>query len=742
MNAKKIMGAVLVALLAAALFTGAAAADDLIDIGPVTTYTDLNGASFTVTTSASGTITVTPFAPGQTYIAADGTPVSIIDDGSYLYFANEGDALNKKYSAYGITFTLVAPTASVVALDGNGVNMIGQTVSPTLAATGLNFIYTFAGTPYTYSAGSSDFVFIDKNGVKYDTKPTTFSAGEWGVAASLSGKGNVIPTAPVFGQVYYFTVAKTDASLSAVKDAVNVGETIVLKIQYPGQTVATVSYDVNDVKVIDDQIGVTDNTGTVDVVLGMDGTASVAFKALEKGNTKFTLTAPGNPKVTVEIKKGEITAVADEASYFTGNAIKLSGTTSAGSKLFFYIEGTNFPLTQINSDSWLVQFFAADGDLEVENGKWTAAIDSTLRYTSGQKLVAGTYSVIVSTYDLATEGQKTDMSAKETIMDAVYGVAAVTLTQPFIENVKANAVAIQELEYEVTGTAYAAEGIRYYIFGTNYFLAGDADYDEDEETFEFSLTATQTKNMDPGVYFYLIQHPMGDKLFNVWNGTVTADDAAFGPAVAKDADFHYAATANPKVQNATFIFNAFERGTNFAAQALLDEIAGQNIDDWFVKGTFEVAPQKLTINPIPAEVAKGSALTVSGTSNCGEGTEVIVNVLEGQFGATVKGDENAATFLTQKAVTKADGTWEAAIDTSKLKTGTYTVTVELNGVMFDSENVNIVDAAPVTPVDPVDPVDPKPVDPVTPTEPETPGFGALAALAGLGAVAVLLLRRE
>ena len=62
MNAKKIMGAVLVALLAAALFTGAAAADDLIDIGPVTTYTDLNGASFTVTTSASGTITVTPLS--------------------------------------------------------------------------------------------------------------------------------------------------------------------------------------------------------------------------------------------------------------------------------------------------------------------------------------------------------------------------------------------------------------------------------------------------------------------------------------------------------------------------------------------------------------------------------------------------------------------------------------------------------------------------------------------------------
>ena len=209
------------------------------------------------------------------------------------------------------------------------------------------------------------------------------------------------------------------------------------------------------------------------------------------------------------------------------------------------------------------------------------------------------------------------------------------------------------------------------------------------------------------------------------------------------ADFFYAATAQPKVDNSTFIFNAYERGTNYAAQALLEEISGQNIDDIFVQGTFEVEAQKLTINPIPAQVAKGSALTVSGTSNCGEGTEVIVNVLEGTFGATIKGDENAATFLTQKAVTKADGTWEAAIDTTKLKTGTYTVTVELNGVMYDSEAVEIVEKAPVTP-----PADDKPDTPVTPpaddkpTEPETPGFGALAALAGLGAVAVLLLRRE
>ena len=730
MNAKKIMGAVLVALLAAALFVGAGAA--ATDIGTVTTYTDLTSSS--------------TFAAGQTFYATDGTAVTVVDFGGAIYFAADESQLNKKYTGHDLTFKLVAPTAVVAALDVNGIDIIGKTVSASVA-NNATFTYTFN------NAAGTAFIFIDENGVMYNTTPAQFQAGKWGVAADLTGNSALVTpdNVIIMGQVYYFNVAKTEASITAVKDTVNKGEVIVLKIQYPGADDAvTVGYDSKKVKAIQNQIGVEVPSGIdnkVYVDLGIDGTASIAFQSIEKGNAKFTLVAPGNPKVTVSIVLGEITASATADSFFTGNAISLTGTTTAGSNLFFYIEGTNFPLTQINSaNSTFVNHFATDGELEVEKNNWTVAIDSTIKHVGGQKLVAGTYTVIVSTYDLAEDGQKTGMSAKESIMDATYGVAAVTLTQPFIENVKANAVAIQELEYEVTGTAYAADGIRYYIFGTNYFLAGDAEYDEEEETFKFSLTPAQTKGMDVGTYIYLVQHPMGDKLFNVWNGNATVDDdAAVGPtnnANVKDSDFYYAATATPLVQNATFLFNAYERGTDFAAKALHEAIAGQDIDDIFVQGSFKVEAQKLTINAIPSQVAQGSSLTVSGTSNCGEGTEVIVNVYEGTFGATTKGDENAATFLTNKAVTKADGTWEAAIDTNKLKLGTYTVTVELNGNQFDSESVEIVAAAdePVTP--PTDEPGQDEPGQDKPEAPVTPGFGALAALAGLGAVAVLLLRRE
>ncbi|MBE6506753.1 MAG: PGF-CTERM sorting domain-containing protein [Methanocorpusculum parvum] len=754
MNAKKIMGAVLVALLAAALFVGAAAAEP-VDIGPVMTYSELP------TVTAPG-FPGTGWAGGMTFIAADGTPVSVVDDGTDKYFPYDGDALNKKYSGYGITFTLVAPNAVVAALNG-AVNVIGTTVSEDVAN---NLVFSATLPDGTAANTNTDFVFINEAGVIFKTQQP-FTPGKWGVAAVLTTHTGIDSlTTPVYGQFYYFTVSKTGAEITAVKDTVNVGQSIVLKIEYPGAAYAAVYFDDDYVSEIRNQAGVSYTNGNEYVVVTLDqyGAGSVAFKAADKGKAKFTLSesndatgttitdAPGNPKVTVTIEKGTITAVADEESFFTGNAIALSGTTTAGDALFFYIEGQNFPLVQLNGAGGYpvpgastlpeIDLFADDGDLEVENGEWTAAFKSGELYTNGKKLVAGTYTVIVSTYDYSAEGPNGDMNMKESVMDAVYGTAAVTLTQPFLTDIKADAVAIQENDFKITGTAYSAENVRLYIFGYNYFKAtGNIAVDEEDETFEYTLKGSVTKDMAPGIYFYLIQHPMGDKKFNVWNGSITEDDAAKFPKVAKDADFHYAATATPKVNNATFIFNAFERGTNYAAQALLEEIAGQNIDDTFVQGTFEVEAQKLVINDIPAEVAKGTALTISGYTNSGEGTEVIVNVLSGKFGATVKGDENAALFLTAKAVSKEDGTFEATIDTSKLELGNYVVTVEIGGIQYDTAAVAIVAASePVTP-----PADDEPVTPPAddePVVPETPGFGALAALAGLGAVAVLLLRRE
>ena len=738
MNAKKIMGAVLVALLAAALFVGAGAAVDEKAAGTVFLYQ----------LSAPSTIEDGVYSFGDASVE--------VKDGSVLPLNIEKFVDGAKYSNGTAYITVKLPNAGFTAVG----NYDDSDADYDAMANGLiaGQKVQFTATPVVNGFTSSDvaaIIIYDADGVptKYDTNSNEFNAGVLELNSMAKGTYQIhavlapeifVGTAEpgqLLGQKYSFTVYSTEPTLTVSADSVIMGNFITVTITgVPGEDyyLDAEGFEFYAANQLSSAVTGTEGEDFALVNMPNSGKVVVYLKAgYDDGKQTLTLyagnaAAAGDKKATanVKIEKGVITAVADEDSYFVGNPVGLSGTTTAGSKLFFYIEGTNFPFTQL-----------LDADFEeavdVENGKWTVVLDSA-EITSGAKtLVAGTYTVVVSTYDNETD-PVAQTELKDTVMSAVYGTAAITMKLPFLTGIEAAPVAIQDTDYDITGTAYSADSVRIYVFGTNFFEAtGNVPVDDDDETFEFTIPKGTTKDMAPGTYFYLIQHPMNDGLFNVW--------------VNDTADFYYAATYDAGEVNkdaaayndATFIFNAWKRGTNYAAQALLEAIAGQDIDDIFVQGTFEVEAQKLTINPIPAEVAKGTALTVSGTSNSGEGVEVIVNVLAGKFGATVKGDENSAIFLTAKAVTEDDGTFAATIDTSKLPVGAYIVTVELGGQMYDSAAVSIVDKAPVTP-----PADDKPDTPVTPpaddkpTEPETPGFGALAALAGLGAVAVLLLRRE
>ena len=749
MNAKKIMGAVLVALLAAALFVGAGAAAN--SIGTVFLYQD--DAEF-------GGATI----PAGVYTTSNGkASIEITTAKAVLPLNVENFENGAKYYLGNDYITVFLPNAGITAVGNPGITGAEYDAMANGLIASQNLSIT--ATPTVAGATVEALIIYDADGNVYERIPGTgpytilapyFSKGTYEIQAVLLKDSffvNTVEGAQLYGEKYPLTVYAAKPTLTVSADSVIMGNVISVTITgEPGedfyldaedfiipatkQLVATGAGTAINLTAVGEAIVTLPNSGKLTVFLEAandDGKKDIILYAYDAG-----VKGAKDASVKVEIVKGKITANATADSFFIGNPIYLEGTTTAGSDLSFYIEGTNFPFVQID----LVADIAADADLDVENGKWTVGFDSTQINSGAKKLIAGTYTIVVSTWDAVNDPYPLGItSMKEAAMDAVYGTAAVTLTQPFLTGIEAAPVAIQGSDYVITGTAYSADVVNLYVFGTNYFKAFNAT--TDEEVFEFDqLKGTVTNNMAPGTYFYLIQHPMNDKKFNVWSGEGNSWTIDTVPGAA-DADFYYEATGATVAATPTFIFNAWQRGTNYAAQALLDEISGQNIDDIFVQGTFEVEAQKLTINPIPAEVTKGSKLAVSGTTNSGKGVEVIVNVLAGTFGATVKGDENAATFITEKAVTQEDGTWEAAIDTSKLVEGNYIVTVELNGQMYDSAAVKIVAAAdqPDTPVDPEQPGQDEPGQD-EPVAPETPGFGALAALAGLGAVAVLLLRRE
>jgi hypothetical protein len=108
MNAKKIMGAVLVALLAAALFVGAGAADDKY-LGTVFVYeeTDLTDGIWNGENGASITVTSGVVYPGANFVAGN--------------YKNNGNVTYVTYptATYAIGATIGANTAYLVANGGN-----------------------------------------------------------------------------------------------------------------------------------------------------------------------------------------------------------------------------------------------------------------------------------------------------------------------------------------------------------------------------------------------------------------------------------------------------------------------------------------------------------------------------------------------------------------------------------------------------------------------------------------------
>ena len=192
------------------------------------------------------------------------------------------------------------------------------------------------------------------------------------------------------------------------------------------------------------------------------------------------------------------------------------------------------------------------------------------------------------------------------------------------------------------------------------------------------------------------------------------------------------------------LFRSDVRQTANAAQALCDALDTQNIDDMYVKYSFFVVGEdaSYSISDIPATIAKGETLTISGVDTANAGKTVAVQMLSTAFAAVPKETVGSAAFILVTTEVAEDGTWEVTLDTSDLNVDEYSLSVAIDNVPKKTVTVNVVEGAdePVNPEQPEEPEQPE--QPEEPVAPATPGFGALAALAGLGAVAVLLLRRE
>ena len=710
MNAKKIMGAVLVALLAAALFVGAGAAADAEDKGTLFTYVDLSAL----------------VAVGDTFTAEDGSFVTAetlagLSKAGFAVSENQ-IAVGKTYSGYSSTlgkaiqFKLSAPTALVTAVNEKSASIIDGTIA-------IGEKVTFGLAYNTSVLGTASYVFISPDGVETKTfggmNPSsqitlgqTIKAGKWGVKADFSNSANLATGAPKYGQTYYFTVTDSATSITANKDVVIDDNDVIITVVAPKLTKVTVKFDANYLELIGDQIGVDYSTkvinganSEVEIAIGASGAGKLAFTAKKDGSTTI-IADEISKEVTITIEKGTLTAEAGAPAYYLGDDVVISGTSTSKDNIKFYMKGPNHAwsvatseIATVNADgTWEVKFVVKDVD----------AATYTFRAVSGTQ-PAGSAPFADAAFD-----------------DLTYADVQIRMTQPFITATAASTVVAIGDDIVVTGTAEATNSVHAYVFGTNFFVNATATTKSDD-TYKLEIP---TNGLDAGQYFIVVQHPMYDGDFNILDILVGTQYKIFLNSSAE-------VTGGA---GDTFLTNIDLRQTANAAEALCQALDTQNIDDLYVKLSVILEAKSMTMNAV-SDVTKGSKLVVSGTSNT-PGETVIVDMLSTAFAAVPKEAVGSASYITLSTTVKEDGTWEVTFDTSSLDIDEYTISAAI-GNLAQTTVVKVVEGAPVTPEQPDTPVTPEqPEQPEQPTEPETPGFGALAALAGLGAVAVLLLRRE
>ena len=700
MNAKKIMGAVLVALLAAALLVGAGAAAEK---GTYFAYqtginTDLDGVW------QKGADSVTIYQGNMSAVPVAGT-----------------------YKKGDNTIYVTNPTATYGA-NGN--------------LTGINYIVTNGGNVYKGSnltivvtslnaSVGADQIRIEKpNGLVSFEAPTFFDgnyiadvAGTYKVQAVWNAAGNFTVGAPlpvVDANVFTFTVVEpSDATISGAVDTVFAGDVISVTIKgTPGTDYLLNLTGFNISEQSKNQI-VNLNVNGTGLNFTMPNIAEVTFQLKTdkdaKDEVKVELTTDADHsdvigEVVIAVAKPDLTATLGATSYFIGDEIKL--TLSSDIELDyknydFNITGTNFAETPL-----------ADNDEDNENnGKsFTVYLPTQGVNASGKFLDVGTYTIKV--YQGTNNVVKT---------------VTVALKQPFISIIDAPEVIVLGDDAEFVINAEAAQNVAAYVFGTNFFLpVAPQTADKDvKNQFTIKLAGETTANMSTGQYFAVFQHPMYDQKFNIMaNGTSFYQNTSENAVVNNEA-------------NGYFLFSADARQTANAAQALCDALDSQNIDDMYVKASFFIVgeDESFSISEIPSTIAQGETLTISGVSTANAGNEVTVEMISTAFAAVPKETVGSAAFILVTTEVAEDGTWEVTLDTSDLNVDEYSLKVACGDDTWTNVKINVVEAdEPVNPEQPEEPEQPE--QPEEPVAPATPGFGALAALAGLGAVAVLLLRRE
>ena len=235
-------------------------------------------------------------------------------------------------------------------------------------------------------------------------------------------------------------------------------------------------------------------------------------------------------------------------------------------------------------------------------------------------------------------------------------------------------------------TGHPQSGLQVWVIGNNYLKIGTIDVNQDN-TFTYELKSTDTRNLASGQYFVVVQHPMMNGEFDVYYNSATG--RVINRQQGTGGMTIYQMSGSGSLQGPD------------SAQALVNAISSQDIDDTFTTYTFMINPPAAFVEPVGTH-AVGDKFTISGSTNLAAGDDLLVEITSSSFKPTQKNTAGGFSGAsgTVKVVRGTSGTnrWSFDVDASEFAPDEYIVKV--SGVTIDvtgSTTFNIVDRLATVP---------------------------------------------
>ena len=711
--------AVLVVLLAAMLFVGAASAAGT-DKGPIFVYQKINTSQLNASaTGDAATVTLYKMSEGSTPAIIDTIKLTngsilwdtLVGQNTGVWYIDSNDVETADYTA--IWYPEVTLKAELATEEGGvwttaGDSIDGKTINratnvsfileaPKLAGVDVNsgknatvdLVFTTPVGGKTKYFGGNPFEDIQLNTTRevLDGAHAIASdaAGTWTVQAEFAAPLEFKNYADKSNTVS-FTLQSTSLVVTAAQDSVIRSNPFTITISGNANALYNVTIqnpetdDDKNPQIQEGQNGMqpTQVTNGAQFETDASGQRTIQFNTDSTTEDKsFTIRVTNvNDKndwdeVKVKVEKGAVTISASgDGSYYIGTEITLSGTNTDSEYVYLFITGPN-----LNANGEKLLDVAAGTSAASGGSQVVVKTDNTWEQkwnTAQTGLDTGAYTIYATS----------DPVDKSNLSNTEYATVSVNLKQPFLSAVPSGTIVAKGDDIYIRGTAEGEPNdLKIYIFGPNKFVPTSVSV-EDDGTYEKKLDIGS--EWASNQYFVVIQHPM-------YNGKFDADLNDTN----EDATYFYINNANGGEQASFYVTGPNKLQGSNAADALTKMIDSANIDDIYTKLTFTVTEPRIDINN-PGDQGVGTKFTISGTTNLAVDDQILVEVASSSFNAVDKTSTSITdgVSMTTKVVAGegVENTWSVEVDTTNWKLDEYTIKV--SGIEVDvtaTTNFNLVE---------------------------------------------------